>query len=507
MELDTNQLSAISESPSEKLVKIEDGTPSEGKPSPKSSESKDPQKSDVNGKNAEKICVNTVTVTEDVFGKYWDQKGKCHNIKRYTWKNKNKIQVQVINYGARITSMKLPDRKGDVEDIVLGFDDLGGYIYNRKYYIGATIGRMSSIVKNSTFQLNNRQYWITPNYLGRHHINGGILGLDQVVWKTYVDGTKVIMSHVSPHLSEGYPGDLFIKITFQLSERNEFKINMEAMCSEPTIVNLSNLTYFNLAGHHRGADEIYRHVVSLNCNCFTPQIDGFPTGEILNVMYSQYDFQIPRLLGKLIGIVPKDGFNQNLCINRGSDQEECFVGRVFHPPSGRMLEIYSNQYGVNFSTANEFGYGRVLSIQDIMPQNYERDDEFINKDPLLNLMEKMHDKLIDNLKEDEKANFEEVRSLIMKFKPTGARPLTTDLPDPEASELPQTQNDSESSSSKLDISDFQYSTRQKRYLENMLKIDCEDQDEDECLQLKVVSQNKRKRSALLVGVIVEMRDW
>nr|CAH7718525.1 unnamed protein product [Callosobruchus chinensis] len=429
MELDTNQMSAISETPSEKLVKIENGSPLELKPVPKSPDSKHPQKIDVNGKNGGKFCVNTVTVTEDVFGKYWDQKGQCHNIKRYTWKNKNKIQVQVINYGARITSMKLPDRKGDVEDIVLGFDDLGGYIYNRKYYIGATIGRMSNIVKNSTFQLNNRQYWLTPNYLDQHHINGGTIGLDQVVWKTYVDGTKVIMTHVSPHLSEGYPGDLFIKITFQLSERNEFKVNMEAMCSEPTIVNLSNLTYFNLAGHHRGADEIYKHVVSLNCNCFTPQTDEFPTGEILNVMYSPYDFQIPRLLGKLMGIVPRDGFNQNLCINRGSDQEECFVGRVFHPPSGRMLEIYSNQYGVNFSTANEFGYGRVLSIQDIMPQNYEHDDEFMNKDPLLNLMERMHEKLIDNLKEDEKANFEEVRSLIMKFKLTGAQPPAADLPE------------------------------------------------------------------------------
>ncbi|CAH1999524.1 unnamed protein product [Acanthoscelides obtectus] len=351
---------------------------------------------------------------------------------------------------------------------------------------------MSGIVKNSTFQLNNKQYWLTPNYLERHHINGGATGLDQVVWNTYVDGPKVIMTHISPHLTEGYPGDLFIKIIFQLSERNEFKINMEAMCTEPTIINLSNLTYFNLAGHHRGADEIYRHVVSLNCNCYTPQVSGFPTGDIQNVVYSPYDFQIPILLGKLIGIVPKDGYNQNLCVNRGADQDECFVGRVFHPPSGRLLEIYSNQCGVNFSTANEFGYGRLLSIQDIMPQNYGHDDEFMNKDPLLNLMEKMHEKLIDNLKEDEKTGFEEIRSLIMKFKPTGALPAVpdnTDASESEAAGSPQAQSGAEYVPSKLDVSEFQYTTKQKKYLENMLNLNCEDDDEDECMRLKDIAAN------------------
>ncbi|KAJ8966204.1 hypothetical protein NQ314_003684 [Rhamnusium bicolor] len=352
---------------------------------------------------------DNLQLIEDVFGLYYDESGKCHSIKRFTWKNRNKIEVQVINYGARIISMKLPDRKGEIEDIVLGFDDLAGYLHYKKNYFGATIGRVSNAVKNSTFVIDDKQYWLMPNQFP-HHVNGGKAGLDQAVWTTYVDDKKVIMSHISPHSSEGYPGDLFVRVSFELSARNEFNIEMDAQCTQPTIVNLSNLTYFNLAGHYQGPDHLYKHILTLNCNCFTPQIYNLPSGEILNVVHTEFDFQIPKMLGKTIGIIPKDGFNQNLCVNRGIHQDDCLVARVLHPPSGRMLEIYSNQWGVNFSTANEFGYGRILSMEQLLPEGS------VKIDPTLQLFERVHQALVENLTIDKKNNYEEMRDLLVKIR-------------------------------------------------------------------------------------------
>lgn len=165
---------------------------------------------------------------------------------------------------------------------------------------------MSHVVRNGSFVLNKQEYHLTKNH-GKHHLNGGQLGLDQAVWDTHIKDKKVIMSHISKHLSEGYPGDVFVRISFELSDMNEFKIDMEAFATQPTLINLSNLTYFNLAGQHRGPEDIYRHVVTVNADCFLKQEDGLPTGDICNVANYLFDFQVPKLLGKLMGISPGDG--------------------------------------------------------------------------------------------------------------------------------------------------------------------------------------------------------
>ncbi|CAG9860854.1 unnamed protein product [Phyllotreta striolata] len=310
---------------------------------------------------------SSVNLTEEFFGYYYDEAGNSHKIKRFTWKNENKIQVKVINYGARVTSICFPDRNGVVDDIVLGFDDLAGYIFYSKYYFGATIGRMTNLVQNSKIFINRKQSTVKSNMPGNHQKNGGQFGFDQKVWDSHIEGKKVVMTYVSPNGEEGYPGNLMTQITFELSERNEFKINIEAMCSRPTVVNLSNLTYFNLAGHHAGPDQIYKHILTLNCNCFTVQDEnGFSTGEIQNVVHTTNDFQIPKTLGTVIGITAKDGFNQNFCVNKGVNQDECFVARVLHPPSGRLIELYSNQYGVQLDTGNLFGYGLVQSVEELL---------------------------------------------------------------------------------------------------------------------------------------------
>lgn len=166
---------------------------------------------------------------------------------------------------------------------------------------------MTHIIPDGILKFNKTTYNLSKNHIEQHHLNGGKFGLDQVVWNAYIVGKKVIMTHVSPHMTEGYPGDLFVRISFELSEKNEFKIDMEAFTSKPTVINLSNFTYFNLAGHYKGPNEIYKHIVTLNCNCFTKEVNGLPTGEIQNVANTIYDFQVPKVLGKLMGILPKDG--------------------------------------------------------------------------------------------------------------------------------------------------------------------------------------------------------
>ncbi|KAL3272724.1 hypothetical protein HHI36_014186 [Cryptolaemus montrouzieri] len=319
------------------------------------------------------IChyqTKAMDVIEDFYGTHIDYKGCQHHIKKFTWRNYNKLTVSVINYGAKIITMKAPDKRGKVVDMLLGFDEIGGHVKNSKYPLGACLGRCANYIRDSTFYLDRKIAYLSKNS-PPHHYNGGNIGFDRVVWSPYVDKSKVIMTYVSNKNEEGYPGQLFIKITFELCNRNQFRIDYEAHCSEPTIVNLTHLCYFNLAGSTQGPEEIYNHLLTINANCYTVQDDeGIPTGEIKNVVNSIYDFQIPKCMSNVIGITPGDGYNQNYCINCPVDNQECFVARLFHPPSGRMLEIYSSQKGAVFSTGNEFGTGAPPPLEELLSRPY-----------------------------------------------------------------------------------------------------------------------------------------
>lgn len=312
----------------------------------------------------------SVEVVEDFYNTYVDHRGFNHHIKKFTWKNYNKLTVSVINYGARIVVMKAPDKKGKPVDILLGFDELEGNLQNGDFPLGGCLGRCANYIKDGRFYLDRSVSYLTRN-VGQHHYNGGERGFDKVVWTPYVDKSKVIMTYVSDNKEEGYPGQLFVKLTFELCQRNQFRIDYEAYCTEPTIVNLTHLCYFNLAGSTQGPEEIYNHILTLNANCYLIHDDDkIPTGEIKNVVNTIYDFQIPKCLSKVIGIKPNDGYEQSYCVNCGVDDTECFVSRLFHPPSGRMLEIYSSHKGATFSTGNEFGTGAAVPIEELLDQPY-----------------------------------------------------------------------------------------------------------------------------------------
>lgn len=295
-----------------------------------------------------------IMLTERNFGKIQDQNSNMKNIKCFTWQNRNGIEVEVINYGARIISIKFPDKDGVVEDVVLGFDTLEDYVKYERHFFGATIGRVTGPVENSTYVIDGKQYWISAND-GKHHVNGGFSGLDKVIWSPVVCGSRVIFSHVYPEGSDDFTGELLIEISFELSSKNEFSIFMEAKSTKPTIINLSNLCYFNLAGQNGGVKNTNRHIVTINSSTHIEKGEnGLPTGKINNSAFTTQDFQIPKLLKEYFKAESNDDSDQYLCINTDDDDDIRFVARALHVPSGRTLEIYSNQPCVRFTVGNEF---------------------------------------------------------------------------------------------------------------------------------------------------------
>ncbi|KAJ8933346.1 hypothetical protein NQ314_014059 [Rhamnusium bicolor] len=220
-----------------------------------------------------------VVLREDDFGELTDQKGQKRTIKRFTWTNSNKMSVQIITYGGYTTSIKVPDKHGNVEDVVVGFNNLEGYLQSENPYLGATVGRVANRIGGGKMTIEGVTYNLAVNN-GPNHLHGGIRGFDKVVWEHYVNGNQVILSYHSSDLEEGYPGDVLVNVTFELTESNEFLIDYKATTTKPTYVNLTNHSYFNLAGHNKGAAEIYKHIVSINADRITEvDSDSTPTGK------------------------------------------------------------------------------------------------------------------------------------------------------------------------------------------------------------------------------------
>ncbi|XP_066157158.1 galactose mutarotase-like [Euwallacea fornicatus] len=295
-----------------------------------------------------------VRLEEDEFDTYNDpETGELLSVTRFTWKNSSKVCAQVISYGATITSIQMPDKNGILDDIVMGFDDMKGYRNPLNPYFGATVGRVANRIGYAKFNIGDKSYHVTAN-LRNHTLHGGKKGFDKVNWNHHVDGTKVTLSYLSRDLEEGFPGDVITTVTYELTSDNRFVFDFKSTSSKPTFVNLTNHSYFNLAGHGAGADETYKHSISINADCITDvDNDSIPTGKLLPVAESIFDLRIPKNLGSVIHKVPGYlGYDHNFCVTKGSAQESSFVARAVHPPTGRILEIYSNQPGVQFYTSN-----------------------------------------------------------------------------------------------------------------------------------------------------------
>ena len=276
-------------------------------------------------------------------------------VERFTLTNASGMQVQAITYGGIITALRVPDRAGRLADVAHGFDDLQGYL-KRHPYFGAIVGRYANRIGRGEFSLDGRTYRLATNN-GANHLHGGVAGFDRVLWRgePVPGATGVRFTRTSPDGEEGYPGNLAVSVTYLLSDANELSVRYEATTDAPTPVNLSQHTYFNLAGHDAGS--ILDHELTIHADRYTPVDDGLiPTGELAPVDGTPFDFRQPTAVGARIGLpheqlVRAKGYDHNFVLTR-SGGGITPAARLVHRPSGRVLEVRTTEPGLQFYSGN-----------------------------------------------------------------------------------------------------------------------------------------------------------
>jgi len=274
----------------------------------------------------------------------------------YTLTNSHGVEVHAMNYGGIILSIRVPDRKGQMADVVLGHDTMEGYIPNPPYF-GAIVGRYANRIANGQFTLDGKTYTLPKND-GPNTLHGGTTRtFDKVVWdaEPLRGKTGVAFSYLSKDGEEGFPGNLKVKVTYTLTDANELILDYEATTDKATPINVSQHSYFNLKGEGNG--DILDHEIMLNADKFTPVDKNLiPTGELRSVKGTPFDFTTSTKIGSRIDdsyeqLQLGHGYDHNFVINRkGSGLE--LAARVYEPTTGRVLEVSTTQPGVQFYTGN-----------------------------------------------------------------------------------------------------------------------------------------------------------
>ena len=297
--------------------------------------------------------MSLVIINKEFFGKTSDNV----DVSQYTLKNRKGMEVSVISYGGIITSWKAKGRDGKYEDVVLGFDNLRDY-ENKSPYFGALIGRYGSRIKEGKFSLDGVEYNLAKNN-GENHLHGGVEGFDKVIWdvEEEVDESSASLKlrYKSTDKEEGYPGNLDIKVTYTLTNEDELKIRYEAETDKKTIVNLTQHSYFNLSSGL--STDVLAHEVTIDADYFLP-VDKtlIPTGELRDVGQTPFDFREYKAVGDDIDLQDTqltygNGYDHCWVLNNQDDGVR-FVASAFDPLSGRLLEVFSDQPGIQFYSGN-----------------------------------------------------------------------------------------------------------------------------------------------------------
>ena len=274
----------------------------------------------------------------------------------YTLTNSKGMQADIMTYGGILVSLKTPDRGGKLADVVLGFDAIDGYVNDPPPpYFGALIGRYGNRIGGGRFSLNGTEYKLAQNN-GPNHLHGGLRGFDKVVWKARTpDAQSLELTYLSKDGEEGYPGNLTATVTYTLTENNELKIDYRASTDKDTVLNLTNHSYFNLAG--QGEGDVLGHQIMINADRFTPVDSGLiPTGELRSVDGTPFDFRQARAIGERIDAADEQikfgkGYDQNFVLGRAGSGLE-LAARVMEQKSGRVMEVLTTEPGVQFYTGN-----------------------------------------------------------------------------------------------------------------------------------------------------------
>ena len=285
-------------------------------------------------------------------------RGNHDSIQLFTIKNKNKLSATFTNYGQRLVELIIPDKNGDLADVVLGFYTLDGYLSASENYFGSMVGRYGNRIAKGKFSIGTENYILATNN-GENHLHGGAKGFNDEIWKAVqVAENKLEFSRLSPHMEEGYPGNLNVKVTYTLTNENELLIEYAATTDKPTAVNLTHHSFFNLKGEGEGT--INNHILTINAAGFTPVNSTLiPTGVIDNVTGTPFDFTQPKGIGRDLNVENEQlkngfGYDHNFVLNEVPKNQEglTFAARVEEPESGRVMEIYTNEPGLQFYGGN-----------------------------------------------------------------------------------------------------------------------------------------------------------
>ena len=298
-----------------------------------------------NSGTSKKETVSAAAITEKNYG---ESDGK--KITEYTMTNASGMQVSIINYGGTVTSIITPDKNGNKGDVILGFDSLAGYVQKGNPYLGALIGRYGNRIANGKFSVDGKEYTLATNNNGQS-LHGGNKGYDKVVWdaEKLPGDSSLKLTYLSKDGEEGYPGNLSVTVVYTLTGDNALKIDYSATTDKATPINLTNHCYFNLSG---GADStILGHELQINANKFTEVNEVLiPTGKLPDVKNTPMDFTTAKAIGKDIDSV-KGGYDHNWVLNtKGTGLE--LVTSLYHPASGRYMEVYTTEPGIQFYSGN-----------------------------------------------------------------------------------------------------------------------------------------------------------
>ena len=285
----------------------------------------------------------------------------------FTLRNANGMEVRAMSYGATIVSIRTPDRAGRFDDVVLGFDALGDYLTKARYF-GTVVGRYGNRIGQGRFTLDGSTIQLTINN-GANHLHGGVKGFDKVVWRGEPfdrdGGSGVTFTYTSADGEEGYPGTLKTSVSYTLTPRNELILEYSASADKATPINLTNHSYFNLAGRGRG--DILQHRLTLHADRYTPTDEAqIPTGEIATVAGTPFDFRVPTAIGARIDADHEQlrrghGYDHNFVLNGFDGSKEPVLHPAAHvvdPASGRTLDVATTEPGVQFYSGNNLDEAR-----------------------------------------------------------------------------------------------------------------------------------------------------
>ena len=300
------------------------------------------------------IATAQTSITHKAFGKTTDGQ----SVEIYKLRNRRGMEARITNYGGIVVSLTAPDRNGKLADVVLGYNDLDTYMRPPFPYFGAIIGRYGNRIAKGRFTLNDVEYKLAVNN-GENSLHGGVKGFDKVVWtareRNTAAGPALVLSYLSKDGEEGYPGNLRTTVVYTLTNNNELRIDYTATTDKDTVINLTHHSYFNLAGEGNG--DILKHNLVLRADSFIPTDAGsIPTGEIRNVAGTPFDFRKANTIGERI-----NNDDEQLKLGNGYDHTWVINGRMgvlrqaaiaYEPTTGRELEVWTTEPGVQFYTGN-----------------------------------------------------------------------------------------------------------------------------------------------------------